>query len=49
MLDRCAEEPLVRLDGFVEVDDGDAEMMDPARLHTRAIVSARCYSTASVS
>jgi hypothetical protein len=32
-LEPAAEEPLVRRDGFVEVGDGEPDMMDPACLH----------------
>jgi len=45
MLDRRSEETPVGRDGLVEVDDGNAEMMDAARLHTRAIVAVRsCHA-----
>lgn len=33
VLDPAAEEPLVRRDGFVEVGDGEPDVMDPACLH----------------
>jgi hypothetical protein len=33
-----AEEPLVRAQRLVEVDDRDTEMMDPARLHPREAI-----------
>jgi hypothetical protein len=33
VLDARAEQPLVGADGLVEVLDGDAEVMDPPRLH----------------
>ena len=33
MLDATAEEVLIRVHGLVEIDDGDAHVMDPACLH----------------
>ena len=45
VLDLSTEEPCVRVDRFVEVEDGDAEMMNAARVHaadaTRAGASRR--------
>jgi hypothetical protein len=40
MLDLCAEEALVRRDRLVEVVDGNAEVMDAARPHSRDAIRA---------
>jgi hypothetical protein len=38
-LDLGAEEPLIGVDGLVEVFDGNSEMVDPLRLHARRMLS----------
>ena len=45
----AAEQALVRRHGLVEIDDGNAEMMDPSHLHAARSYPDRAYSAASVS
>ena len=40
MLDSCSEEALVRRDRLVEIDDGDAEVMDAPSPHSRDAIGA---------
>ena len=41
VLEPASEEPLVRLDGLVEIGDRDANVMDPPRLHDRDVSVSR--------